>query len=71
MYSGNRPHEPSSQFARDAGIRASRGTTYAARLISPLGSGRAATTASRTASCRARAASISPSSTRNPRILTW
>ena len=48
-----------------------RGTMYAARLISPLESGRAATTASPTAGCRTRAASISPSSTRNPRILTW
>ena len=64
--------EPSSQFGRDGSDPGrSRSTMYATKLISPLGSGRAATAASRTAGCRASAASISPSSTRNPRILTW
>ncbi len=71
MYSGIVPWSHRRSSAAMLGSEASRGTMYAARLISPLASGRAATTASRTAGCRARAASISPSSTRNPRILTW
>ncbi|KYF88474.1 hypothetical protein BE20_22850 [Sorangium cellulosum] len=44
---------------------------YATRRLSPGSSSRATTTTSRTPGARDRHASISPSSTRKPRILTW
>ena len=69
---GQRLLEPSAQLGGVGRTGPSRGDDVGDQAPArPVASSRATTTASRTAGCRAGAASISPSSIRKPRILTW
>ena len=70
MYSGStRPH--ASRSPAGSSIAPAAGTTYPASRLSPGWSSRTAAAAWPTPSWAARTASTSPSSIRNPRILTW
>mmetsp|Transcript_19849 Transcript_19849/g.63046 ORF Transcript_19849/g.63046 Transcript_19849/m.63046 type:complete len:240 (-) Transcript_19849:938-1657(-) len=74
MYSGRRSFRYARRslgLARLSSPTCSNVTTYATNRLSPGTSSRAITVTSRTSERLYRAASISPSSMRNPRIFTW